>query len=122
MILIDSSAWIAYFTDQACAKEIENHLSKRKSLLVPSVVLYEVYRYLKHRLDPQEALFFVSQLQDVLVIPLDGNLALYAADISRVHKLSMADAIIYATALDHDAEVITLDNDFRELKGCKVIA
>ena len=49
------------------------------------------------------------------VVPLDAALAVSAAEKSAAHKLAMADAIVYATALLHDAVVVTSDKHFRDL-------
>jgi predicted nucleic acid-binding protein len=48
-------------------------------------------------------------------VSLSNELALLAAEFSVEHKLSMADAIIYASAHVHDAEVLTTDADFKDL-------
>jgi predicted nucleic acid-binding protein len=38
------------------------------------------------------------------------------------HKLATADAIIYATARAHDADVLTCDRHFQGLSGVQYIA
>jgi len=40
---------------------------------------------------------------------------LQAADLASEHRLSFADAIIYATAGHHQAQLITSDDHFQEL-------
>ncbi|MBI2501438.1 MAG: type II toxin-antitoxin system VapC family toxin [Deltaproteobacteria bacterium] len=123
MILVDSSAWITYFLDNPKAGLIASYFSKASDgILVPSAVLYEVYRCLSRTIGDEKALFFVTQMENEQVVPLDEDLALYAAKLGSEHQLGMADAIIYATAQTYDAELITLDNDFRKLPGCKVFS
>ncbi|CAM5391449.1 PIN domain-containing protein [Rhodanobacter lindaniclasticus] len=39
------------------------------------------------------------------------------ADLHRQHKLATADAIVYATALEHDADLLTCDAHFEKLPG-----
>ena len=41
----------------------------------------------------------------------------HAADLSLRHGLAMADAIVYATAKDQEAEVVTGDADLKDLPG-----
>ena len=41
----------------------------------------------------------------------------HAADLSLRHGLAMADAIVYATAKDQEAEVVTGDADLKNLPG-----
>ena len=121
MTLIDSSGWMEYFIDGTRASLIEKHLLKIDSLVVPTLVLYEVYRQLLKKIDEKEVLFAVSQMEKGHIIPLDQEIAFFAADLSLKHKLGTADAVIYATALTHQAKLVTLDNDFRNLPHCVVV-
>jgi predicted nucleic acid-binding protein len=121
MNLVDSSGWIEYFTDNPHAARFEKYLLQSDSLLVPTLVLYEVYRQLIKKVDEKEALFAVTQMEKGKVVPLDQYLSLFSAEISLKHKLGTADSVIYATALFHKAKLITLDNDFRALPECLVI-
>jgi len=50
-----------------------------------------------------------------MVIDIDSEIALLASDISKQHKLPMADSIIYATAVLWDAELYTQDKHFENL-------
>ncbi len=59
-------------------------------------------------------------MQKTLVVPLNDELALVAADLSLETKLPMADAIILATARLY-AEVITSDSDFEGVPGVTYI-
>jgi len=49
------------------------------------------------------------------VVPLSTALALYGADLAIEHKLTFADAIIYATARQANAQLITSDGHFADL-------
>ena len=44
-------------------------------------------------------------------------IALLAADVSLQYGLAMADAVIYATARDQGAQVLTSDADLKVLPG-----
>jgi len=55
------------------------------------------------------------------VIDLDSTLVLEAADHALKHHLAMADALVYATARHHDAELISSDADFQGLPGVHFI-
>lgn len=48
---------------------------------------------------------------------LDTNLAVEAADYAARHSLAMADAIIYATAMNAGADFLTCDAHFANLPG-----
>jgi predicted nucleic acid-binding protein len=45
------------------------------------------------------------------------SIAYLGADVSMRHGLAMADAIVYATAQDQEAEVVTGDADLKDLPG-----
>jgi predicted nucleic acid-binding protein len=51
------------------------------------------------------------------VVALDEVLAVKSAELSASHKLSMANAIIYATASHLGAKLITSDSHFANLSG-----
>lgn len=121
MNLLDSSAWITFIEEGPQAAPLEKYFQKSEGLLVPTIVIHEVYRQLLKKLDRQEAIFYIAQMEEGRVIPLDQEIALSAAEIRLKYKLSTADAIVYATALDNHAKLVTLDNDFRDLPGCLVI-
>ncbi|HEX5037488.1 MAG TPA: type II toxin-antitoxin system VapC family toxin [bacterium] len=121
MNVIDSSVWIAYTEESAEAEEAEKYFQKADQVMVPTLVIHEVYRQLLKKLDRQEAIFYVGQMEKGKVVPLDQEIALFAAEIRRQHGLGTADAVIYATALIHDAPLVTLDNDFRNLPQCVML-
>lgn len=121
MTLVDSSGWIEYLEESPRTPSFEKYLLQTNSLIVPTLVIYEVFRQLIKKVDEREALLAVTQMKKGLVVPLDPEIALYAAQLSLKHKLGTADAVIYATALDQNAKLVTSDNDFRDLPGCLVI-
>lgn len=115
MNLVDSSGWLEYFTGESLATKYASYLEKTTELLVPSLVLYEVYRWIKRHRGEEEALKYTAKMSEVRVIPLDDSLALYAADVALEHRLALADSVVYATALAHHAKLITSDADFKNL-------
>jgi predicted nucleic acid-binding protein len=48
-------------------------------------------------------------------VDLDSDIAVRASEVSRLHKLSTTDAIIYATALQREADLLTCDAHFQNL-------
>ena len=115
MNLVDSSGWLEYFSGGPLSAKYARYLEKTTELLVPSLVLYEVYRWMKRHRGEEEALKYTAKMSEAKVIPLDDSLALYAADIALEHRLALADSIVYATALAHHAKLITSDSDFKDL-------
>ncbi|MHB8883062.1 MAG: PIN domain-containing protein [Thermodesulfovibrionales bacterium] len=116
-LLIDSSGWIEFFTDGPLAKEYAVHIKDPSKIVTPTIVLYEVYKKIKRERTESEALSAVSALNQTVVTDLSESIALLAADLSIKHALPMADAIVYASALENDCRVVTGDAHFRELDG-----
>lgn len=121
LVVLDSSAWISHFTAHATSAQIETHLSRSRDVIVPSLVVYEVYRQLHRKIGLKEALAIIAPMQDGRVVAFDEELALLAAELSVQYRLGTADAAIYATVVRYEAKFITLDNDFRGLPLCVVV-
>ncbi|MCU1246512.1 MAG: uncharacterized protein JWN02_2422 [Acidobacteria bacterium] len=117
MTVVDSPGWIELFTDGPLADAYESRLRDAASILVPAIVIDEVYKRLKRDLSEDDALIAVSAIQRSRVIPVDQEVALTAVDLSLEHGLAMADSLVLATARLHDADLLTSDRDFEGLAG-----
>lgn len=116
-ILLDSSGWIEFFTDGPLADRYAAYLAPRYDRIIPTVVLYEVYKKIKRERGEETALLLSGQLSGTHVVQLTESIAYLAADLSLLHGLAMADAIVYATAKDQNAQVVTGDADLKDLPG-----
>lgn len=114
MVLVDTCGWIEWMMDSALAEAYAPHLAD-ESLVVPTLVQHELYKWLCRETDTATALAAIAATQQAKVVPLDTSLALLAADLGREHKLAMADAIIYATARQYHATLVTSDAHFESL-------
>ena len=117
MKLVDSSGWVEFLTGGSLADEYARHLGDPSQVLTPTVVLYEVYKWVRRERGEAEALLVAAQLSKTQIAPLTPTIALTAADVSLHKGLAMADAIVYATAASSQARLITSDRDFAELDG-----
>jgi len=115
LTVIDSSGWIEIFTGGPLAGAFRQRVEGAKALLVPTIVLYEVYKVIRREASEEQADEAAAWLKGLTLIPLDDRLALEAADYSLRHRLSLADAVVYATAQAHHATLITSDEHFRGL-------
>lgn len=115
MFLIDSSGWIEFLTDGPLATEYLKYLKDASKIKTPTIVLYEVYKKIKRERTEEEALLAVSLINRTSVIQLSESIALFAADLSLQYSLPMADAIVYATALEEECKVVTSDSHFKGL-------
>lgn len=115
MKVVDSSGWLEFLADGPLAEYYVEHLSDLADLVTPSVVLFEVYKWIKRERGEEEGLVAAAQITKTHVVPLSSTLALTAADLGLEHGLAMADSIVYATALLNDADLVTSDQDFAGL-------
>ena len=116
-VLLDSSGWIEFFTGGPLAEKYAPYLTSRYQLIMPTIVLYEVYKKIKRERGEETALLFAGRLSATQVVQLTESIAFLAADMSLKHGLAMADAIVYATARDQEAEVVTGNADMKGLPG-----
>jgi len=121
LVLVDSSGWLEYITGDEKADAFGEVLQRDVQVLVPTIVLYEVLKILLLRAGKSEADVFLSEALRRKVVDLTETIALAAASMSIDYKLPMADAIIYATAKAHRAELVTSDADFTGLPGVVVL-
>jgi len=115
--VVDSSAWIEYFVDGPNARFFADPISSLDSLLVPSVVLLEVYRYVLRQRGREAALETAASMRQGRVLGLDEGLAIEAAELGLSNSLPLADSIIYASAVAHEAVLWTQDSHFDGLDG-----
>lgn len=120
-VLVDSSGWLEALTDDVNAEKFHPYLLREPDIVVPAIVIYEVFKILTRQRPQPLAAMFISHALRCQVVPLDENIAMGAALASIEHKLSMADAIIYTTALNHQVELITGDAAFQGLPGVTLI-
>lgn len=120
MTLVDSSGWIEFFADGPLADEYARVL-EAGDLLVPSIVLYEVYKVIRREVSEEAALLAVARMRQGTVVALDETAALEAADASLLHGLAMADAIVYSAAQAHEATLVTSDEHFANLSGVRYL-
>lgn len=115
MFLVDSSGWIEFFTNGALAEEYATYIKNPFRIITPTIVLYEVYKKIKRERTEEEALTAIAVIKKTSVVHLSESIALFAADLSIKYSLPMADAIVYATALETDCRVVTSDTHFAGL-------
>lgn len=116
-VLVDSSGWVEFLGDGPLAEKFAPYFEREERLLVPSVLVYEVYKKLLSTGGSSVADRFLSTAFRARMVPFDERLAVLAARISLDRKLAMADAIIYATAQAAGAQLVTSDTHFRGLPG-----
>jgi len=120
--VIDSSAWLSYFSGDANSSIFAKPIEKIEKLLIPSITITEVFKCILRQRGEDLALDAIAHMEQGKVIPLDSSLAIDAAQYGVDFKLPLADSIIYATAQKFSAVVWTQDADFELLDGVKYYA
>ena len=115
MRLVDSSAWIEWLVDSPTGRQLAGLLPSRDRCLVPTMVQLELSKWLSREKGEDDADRFIAFTRTCVVVDLDTPIALRAASLCVEHKLATADAVIYATAIAHEADVLTCDNHFEAL-------
>lgn len=119
MNIVDSSAWLEYFTDTKNAKNFARVIEESESILIPSIILYEVFKKVLSERGEDMALRIIAHMKLGKIVDLNLEIALWAARLAKEHKLPMADSIILATAQKYNATIWTQDSDFKNFKGVK---
>ena len=122
MNLVDSSAWLEYFADGPNAPEFSRPIEAVSRLVVPTILIYEVFKRVLAQLGEDLALEAIALMQQGQIVDLDVSLSLQAAKIGAALKLPMADSIILATARANSATIWTQDSDFRGIEGVRFFA
>jgi predicted nucleic acid-binding protein len=89
---------------------------------VPTIVQLELSKWLVREAGEEQADQVIAYTQKCIVVPMDTTIALLAADLHREHKLATADAIVYATAQQLGAELLTCDAYFKGLPSVVLFA
>jgi len=122
MNVVDSSAWLSYFASDSNSTVFAEPIENLSELLVPSITITEVFKNVLRQRGEEAALIVTAHMKQGKVISLDSELAMDAAKFGVLHKLPLADSIIFATAQKYSAVIWTQDNDFEGLVNVRYIS
>ena len=117
MRVVDTSAWIEWLRDSEVGRKVDSEIPMQGAWIVPTIVQYELARWLVRQVSEEAAGSAIAFSNECVVAPLDTTLALKAAEVAGEHALAMADAIVYATAREAGADLLTCDAHFAKLPG-----
>jgi predicted nucleic acid-binding protein len=106
-VVVDSSGWIEVFTDGPQAERFLEVLQDEASLVVPSITIFEVFRWVLHEHGEADAIQAVAVMQ--------------RGQLSHALRLPMADSIILTTARRHQACLYSMDADFQGLDDVELV-
>ena len=119
-MVVDSSVFFEILSNGPLRAKCERHL-RDGEVVVPTLVLFEIYRKLKAKVSEDEALAAIGALRSYDVVDLTSEVALLAGDLSLEYSLAMADSFVLAHARHRHESLLTLDNDFAEVPGVIVL-
>ena len=119
MNIVDASGWIEFFLAGTNGPKFKPVIENTSELLVSSVNMYEVHRVLSRKLPVELRDMCLQVMRRAPVIELNDERAIAASELSLKHGLAMADAAMYAIALEHKAVLWTQDADYQGLKSVK---
>lgn len=121
--VIDSYAWIEYFMGTQAGEKAKPIIESQEEKITPTICLAEIYaKTLKtetQELAEKQRMFIKEKSA---LAALDELTAVESAKINATMKReiegwSLADSIVYATALLKKAEVVTGDEHFKKLEN-----
>lgn len=121
MNVVVTSGWLEYFAEGPRAGQFAPAMESPQTLLVPAIMIYEIFKRVWQLSNADEAEYRVVHLMQPTVVDATSTIALEAAVSSLEHQLPMADAMILAAARAHEAVLRTMDADFGGLPGVKYI-
>jgi predicted nucleic acid-binding protein len=119
--VVDTSAWIEWLLGSPLGKRLAPEIPEKPQCVVPIIVQLELAKWLAREIGDDQADQMIAYTQKCVVAPLDTRIALHAADLHRQYKLATADAVVYATALEFDGELLTCDAHFENLPGVVLV-
>ena len=119
--VVDSSGWIEVFTNGPQAECFLEVFDDEKSLIVPSITVFEVFKWVLREHSEAQAIQAIAVMQRGKIVDLDASIAIPAAQLSHALRLPMADIIILTTARQHQARLYSMDADFKGLADVELI-
>jgi predicted nucleic acid-binding protein len=117
MRVVDTSVWIEWIVGSPLGETLALELPRNDQWIVPTIVQYELSRWLAREMSDAAAARAIAFSKELVVAPLTTDIATKAAAYAKLHGLATADAIIFATAKDARADLLTCDAHFAELPG-----
>jgi predicted nucleic acid-binding protein len=116
-VVVDTSAWVEWLINSPTGQILKPYLPRRDEWIVPTIVQLELARWLIRESGEAEAESAIAYTEKCVVRPLTTEISISAAKICITEKLAMADAVIYATALECGSKVVTCDAHFSGLRN-----
>ena len=115
LCVVDTSVWIEWLIGSPLKVQLTSLMPAQTNCVVPTIVQLELAKWLMREKGEAEADLMIAYTQKCVVANLDTTIALSAANLHQQYKLATAGAIVYATALHLQADLLTCDAHFKDL-------
>jgi predicted nucleic acid-binding protein len=122
MRVVDTSAWIEWLLDSPTGAVLQKEFPQLDEWVVPTIVQLELSKWLTRERGESVARSAIALTETCVAAVLDTPIALAASELCSQHGLGTADALIYATAREHGADVLTCDAHFKDLPAVRYVA
>ncbi len=122
--LLDTSALLTLIEDEAGADRVEQVLTKSEEVWLPWLALLEatyITRQEQGEAEAEHRYALLKQLPATILWEIDEATLLTASRLKADHRLSLADAIIAAFAIQRKAVLLHKDPEFEALVGQVVL-
>ncbi len=127
-LVFDSYAWIEFFTGSKLGEKVKEFIENGEEIVTPTIVLAEIAnKYYREGLSKEIVMNRISVIKEVSFIrEIDNDILEMLGEAREIltrnrrqlglkRRPSLADIIVYATALVERARVVTGDEHFRGL-------
>lgn len=121
MRVIDTSAWIEWFVGSYLREQLAQQIPVRSQCVFPTIIQLELAKWLARERGQERVDQMTAYTQKCVVVPLDTRIAMRSVAVHRQYKLATADAIVYATAQEYGADLVTCDAHFEKLPNVILI-
>lgn len=115
MRVVDTSIIIERLVASSLRNRIEPYIPPLSEWLVPTMVQFELAKWLLRTAIPNPMRLAEAMTEQRHIVSLTSQVAAEAVRAWDQHKLATADALIYATARVHGADLLTCDQHFAGL-------
>lgn len=117
MILLDTHIWVRWLISENIGAKLTELIEYSEEICVSSISCWEIVTLAKRgRLElpiPAQQWIEVALSTETTCLPLDQQIAVLSANLPDHHR-DPADRIIIATAITHEAQLISFDKQFKK--------
>jgi len=117
MRVVDTSAWLEWLGGGPLGVKVGESLPPLAEWIVPTIVQHELMRHVTRLASRHAAHQAIAFSMRCIIFPVDARVAVRGAEFAAAHALAMADALIYACAVESGADLLTCDAHFAQLPG-----